>query len=72
MKYILHRVVQYKKRYYKLMTYPTLFEEYPLVIECSAIDCKKLTGVIQEYFPNIENLVQKRSQIIEQKKKKRV
>jgi len=66
----LYRVVNERLRYYKLSAYKTLFHEYLLIIEYGSAGNKKPTGLIQEYFSSKEKLIQKRSQIIEQKKKK--
>ena len=50
---ILYREVNGKARYYRLIIYLTLFEEYLLVREYGAVKNKKPTRTIKKYFPNL-------------------
>ena len=50
----LYREVNSKIRYYKLLLYPTLFNEYLFIREYGGNKNKKTTRVIKKYFSKIE------------------
>ena len=66
----LYRTVNTKTRYYKLMIYPTLFDEYLFIREYGGIKNKKPTKVIKKYFSEIEGAIVAVNTIINLKLKK--
>lgn len=52
---ILYRVVNHKTRYYSIEINPTLFGEIQVTREYGGVHNKKSTGVIKEYFSDLEN-----------------
>lgn len=69
-KVTLHRTVNKHIRYYKLFTYPSLFNEYLLIIKYGGIKNNKPTRTIKEYFTDMEDLMHKINSIIKKKQKK--
>lgn len=66
----LQRVVNNNTRYYKLLIYLTLFNEYLLIIEYGGMKNKNPTRTIKEYFTTVEELRVKLNIIIQKKLKK--
>lgn len=52
---VLYRVVNHKTRYYSIEINPTLFGELLLTREYGGVLNKKSTGVIKEYFSDLED-----------------
>ena len=66
----LYREVKGRVRYYSLVLYPTLFDEYLLIREFGGVKNKKPTRVIKEYFDHIEDALQLLSKLTVDKMKK--
>ena len=59
-----------RHRYYRLLTYPTLFGEFLLIREFGSMKNKKPTGVIKEYFSSVLELENTLNKIYREKIKK--
>jgi len=66
----LYREVMGRHRYYRLLTYPTLFGEFLLIREFGSMKNKKPTGVIKEYFSSVLELENTLNKIYREKIKK--
>lgn len=69
-KVTLYREVKGKVRYYSLVLYPTLFDEYLLIREFGGVKNKKPTRVMKEYFEYIEDALALLSKLSTEKLKK--
>jgi len=69
-KVTLYREVNKKLRYYSFYLYPTLFGEFLLLREFGGMNNKKPTGIIKEYFYQMEDSVEALSALVRAKMKK--
>ena len=69
-KVTLYREVNKKIRYYSINLCPTLFGEFLLIREFGSMCNKKPTGIIKEYFSQIEDLVEAMKALVSAKMKK--
>jgi predicted DNA-binding WGR domain protein len=67
---VLYRVVNHKTRYYSIEINPTLFGEILLTREYGGVHNKKSTGVIKEYFSDLEDSFRVFESLINLKKRR--
>ena len=67
---VLYRTVNQKKRYYSLELTPTLFGQILLTREYGGLKNKKPTGIIKEYFSNLQDAVMAFENLVHLKQRK--